>query len=114
VRRHTDGRAALQVPADRSAWSVVKGGGQEWVHQDYVVGDGWSELLVAELPEPDHHADGEDEHGNATLAAQWEVNCFRAVDDILTAWTNGLEIEGVFYDGDETALDERERWKRTA
>jgi hypothetical protein len=58
VRRHTDGRVALQVPADRSAWSVVKGGGQRWVHQDYVVGDGWSELLVAELPEPDDDACG--------------------------------------------------------
>lgn len=52
VRRHTDGRVAIQVPAVRSAWSVVAGGGQDWVHECHVTGDGWSELFVAELPAP--------------------------------------------------------------
>jgi hypothetical protein len=117
VRRHTDGRVAyLAEPDDSNPWLVympwpilTPHGNTLWAEERDVSGDGWSELLVAELPEPDHHADGEDEHGNATLASQWEVNCFRAVDGILTAWTNGLEIEGVFYDGDETALDEMEK-----
>lgn len=52
LRRHTDGRIALQVPTDRLAWSVVKGGGQGWVHEAEVHGQGWAELLVVPLPEP--------------------------------------------------------------
>lgn len=54
IRHHTDGRVALQVLADRSAWSVVYRGGQQWVHERHVLGDGWAELFVAELPKLDN------------------------------------------------------------
>lgn len=50
VRRHTDGRVALGA---HGVWVVIPG--ENWFRKDdsRCSGEGWSELLVAELPEPD-------------------------------------------------------------
>jgi hypothetical protein len=61
VRRHTDGRVAyLAEPDDSNPWLVympwpilTPHGNTLWAEERDVSGDGWSELLVAELPEPD-------------------------------------------------------------
>lgn len=55
VRRHTDGRVAIE---HRPRWWVVirledDSAGLRDASEEYVSGEGWSELLVAELPEPD-------------------------------------------------------------
>lgn len=107
LRRHTDGRVALITPSF-SVWNVYTRGDCRLESEEYVTGPGWSELLVAEPPEPDHHTDGTDAEGNDTCADQWEVNCLREVDGVITAWTNGIEIEGVFHDIDDATIEELE------
>lgn len=67
-----------------------------------------TEEITAMLPEAEHHADGEDEQGNETSAPQWEIRHLQNVDGIITAWTNGIEIEGVFYDADEGSIEDFE------
>jgi hypothetical protein len=68
-----------------------------------------TEVVVAEIcfppPEPDHHADGEDARGNSTSAAQWELTHLHWADGIITAWTDGIEIEGVFHDADDGMIE---------
>lgn len=53
VRRHTDGRVAVKLAA--GPWHMVYGWlSEQYPSQDEINGSGeWSELLVAELPEPD-------------------------------------------------------------
>jgi hypothetical protein len=113
LRCHTDGRVAyLAEPGDPNPWLVympwpilTPHGNTLWAEEADVSGDGWSELFVAELPDAEHHADGVDDKGNDTVASQWEVNYLRDVDGILTSWTNGVEIEGVFYDVEDGMLE---------
>lgn len=90
LRRHTDGRVAIQVPTDRTAWSVVAGGGQNWVHERHVTGDGWSELLVAELPEPDDWANCVGDKGEDAQIPRWSC----AYVHSLYAWNEGVEVDG--------------------
>lgn len=54
LRRHTDGRVALSLVPDR--WKCFDNSSTAipWSPKnEHVSGPGWSELLVAELPEPD-------------------------------------------------------------
>lgn len=51
-----------------------------------------------QLPEPDHHGDGFNTHGEDTITSQWEITALRDVHGVVTAWTNGIEVEGQFYD----------------
>lgn len=55
LRRHTDGRVALSLTS--ASWFVAAPYQNQrdagWVAGYDVAGPGWSELLVAELPEPD-------------------------------------------------------------
>lgn len=52
LRRHVDGRVALGT---HGVWVVLPG--ENWWRKDdsRCSGDGWSELFVAELPEPDYY-----------------------------------------------------------
>jgi hypothetical protein len=56
LRRHTDGRVAIRLP--KSEWLTFRSldFGHECVPitERSISGPGWSELLVAELPEPDY------------------------------------------------------------
>lgn len=59
VRRHTDGRVALCIQTDGcyrwASWDFNDRYTEyKLLTDDDVAGDGWSELLVAELPEPDY------------------------------------------------------------
>lgn len=58
LRHHTDGHVALCVMP--GVWTITRGGPGNFVklNDEYVFGPGWSELLVAELPEPDYELDG--------------------------------------------------------
>jgi hypothetical protein len=56
LRRHTDGRAAINRAGD--LWCVPFGREMTIYPSAYVSGPGWSELLVAELPEPDDAVSG--------------------------------------------------------
>lgn len=62
LRRHTDGRWAVQTVDPPSHWVLYEppgpGGYTRHVYIDEVSDPGWSELLVAELPEPDYELDG--------------------------------------------------------
>lgn len=53
LRWHTDGRVAISGPS--GYWLVIGAQGHWVANEPYVSHSGWSELLVAELPEPDGH-----------------------------------------------------------
>lgn len=56
LRRHTDGRVALSLVADRWKCFDSSSTAIPWsAKHEHVSGPGWSELLVAVLPEPDGH-----------------------------------------------------------
>lgn len=53
VRRHTDGRVAIS--RNPHIWRVLDDVNRSrWADDGDVSGDGWSELLVTELPRTDH------------------------------------------------------------
>jgi len=82
LRRHTDGRVAICVVPH--SWRVLAARVPSyWVRDSDVSGEGWSELLVAQLPEP---------HGYIEMdgAPYW------AGDDTLPSWVaypDGVETE---------------------
>lgn len=62
LRRHSDGRVALKMPRDPQWWVFratrsVLGPFKCRKANDEVAGEGWSEMVVAELPEPDGQVD---------------------------------------------------------
>lgn len=92
VRRHTDGRVAIQQPTV-GYWHVQNKDPQRLTlliaHDSDLVGDGWSELFVAELPDPDG-ADGK--------SASWVL----VEGDVrLTADAAGIGIHTARYDTHE-------------
>jgi hypothetical protein len=59
LRRHTDGRVAVCTGLSAgSAYPWFVGLPYGRLTDEHVSGPGWSELLVAEQPEPDHHCEG--------------------------------------------------------
>jgi hypothetical protein len=86
VRRHTDGRVAVSLVP--SVWLVVTPPGWETnlVANKYVTTEGWSELLVAELPEPDGDAGDQDEN---VTGPYWYLHGFGRV----VAHEDGMEDE---------------------
>ena len=59
LRRHTDGRVAVLVdPGDPNPWLVgfPSSGRTLWAEERDVSGEGWSEMLVTELPETQREA----------------------------------------------------------
>lgn len=54
VRRHADGRVAIKTN-ERDSWLTITalGSYSGWESDADVSGNGWTELLVTELPEPD-------------------------------------------------------------
>lgn len=77
LRRHADGRVALSIDG---AWLTIPG---EWRKDDLrCAGPGWSELMVAELPESDD-----------PVEPLWTVS--RGVE--LSAYTEGVLIGGVLF-----------------
>lgn len=114
VRVDDEGRVALGFPGC-VWWLMVKCSSHPamlpepvYVQGKRVAGEEWSELLVAELPEPDHHVDGFDDHGGDTLAAAWLTGSLGTVTGSVVPWTNGLEINGEFHDsGHEDGMIER-------
>jgi hypothetical protein len=75
LRQHTDGSIAV---SRGGRWCLMGESMNPWVDELEVTGPGWSELLVAELPEPDGWA--------ATRTPYWETG-----RDTYTAWTDGVE-----------------------
>jgi hypothetical protein len=56
LRRHTDGRVALRTATPYVfQWFSSGPDGTRWLTDEDVFNPDWSELLVAELPEPDGH-----------------------------------------------------------
>lgn len=51
LRRHTDGNIAI---SRGTRWHIIGALSHPWVDELDVFGPGWSELLVAALPEPDY------------------------------------------------------------
>lgn len=51
MRRHTDGRVAIKQ--GEKHWHTTDMSSPWWVSENDVFGEGWVELLVTELPEPD-------------------------------------------------------------
>lgn len=82
VRRHTDGRVALHIDG---AWLSIPG---EW-HKDasWCTGPSWSELLVAELPEPDGWTDAVDDNGEDVKTPLWRTSWGESV----TQWIEIVE-----------------------
>lgn len=103
LRRHTDGRLAVfragmwlitSVPPVTSYPS--------WFHDDRLCsGPGWSELLVAELPEPDGHGDVVGDNGENAQAPWWYTK-----HGTYTAWHEGVEDDWGLQE-DETLDDVR-------
>lgn len=114
VRVDDEGRVALSF-AGCAWWLMVRSPGiapvlpePAYVPGKRVAGEEWSELLVTELPGPDHHVDGVDDNGGDTLAAAWLTGSLGTVTGSVVAWTNGLEINGEFHDsGHEDGMIER-------
>jgi hypothetical protein len=80
VRRHTDGRIAINY-GTLPLWIIHTEGQCSWRPED-VTGPGWSELFVAELPPPD-------QIGEAS-AKQWSTfgdHGFR-----MTVYANGIQF----------------------
>lgn len=83
LRRHTDGRVAVSLVPDW--WTVTSDGPGSCVLADIdVSGDGWTELFVAELPEPD--ADG-----------AWPLP---ADGGVITVTAEGIALNGMPWPGD--------------
>ena len=53
LRRHTDGRTAVKVlpDTDELPWLSVCDSRIDWLANDEVTGEGWTELVVIELPQ---------------------------------------------------------------
>lgn len=92
VRRHADGRIALLAePDDPNPW-LVSGTRRSlarilWAVEADVTGDGWSELFVAELPEPDGQTDAVNSDGEDVTTPYWKTSWGESV----TAWIEGVE-----------------------
>jgi hypothetical protein len=86
VRRHTDGRVAVctELADGPYRWLVWPPYGR--LTDEQVTGEGWCELLVAELPEPDGWADAVGDNGEDARTPYWET--WRGA---YTAWTDGVE-----------------------
>jgi hypothetical protein len=82
VRRHTDGRAAISTSIVQPGWWWLVGGyGAAEVD---VSGDGWSELLIAELPEPDRWAKLDEPYWNTSAGPfiGYEPSNWKSLDEI--------------------------------
>lgn len=86
VRRHTDGRYAIPVDTGfKFAWIGVRRGqpGTMWLTDAEVLGEGWSELLVTQLPEPDsRHCDV------GRISPQWNLSN----GDEVAALPSGVQV----------------------
>lgn len=92
LRRHIDGRVALSVQSD--VWRVG-------VRITETSPPGWSELLVAELPEPDGYGDVVGDNGENAQAPWWYTK-----HGTYTAWHEGVEDDWGLQE-DETLDDVR-------
>lgn len=95
VRIHTDGRlAVLRGEPTWYGWCVFDHLNETvWEEERKVSGPGWSELFVAELPEPDDE-DAADDTQPETLS--WYLKSGTEY----TASREGLDIDGGRYDPD--------------
>jgi hypothetical protein len=103
IRQHADGRVAISTKLDYW-WVILDGDAGCWCGEGGVIGDGWSDLFVAELPSPDGHLDciGNDDEDSHT--PYWTSS-----STTVTSWSEGVEIndDGLFENLDdvrETAL----------
>jgi hypothetical protein len=87
VRRHTDGRVAVctGLAQEPYRWFVWPPHGR--LTDEHVTGDGWSELLVAELPEPDGET-GAVVAGEDARTPYWCTSR----GELILAWTEGVEM----------------------
>lgn len=95
LRHHTDGHVALCVMP--GVWTITRGGPGNFVkfNDEHVSGPDWSELLVAELPEPDgRHC------VNGRISPQWklsnghEVAALTEGVQVTNEWTEALSCTG--------------------
>ena len=88
LRRHIDGRVALQL-GDKGPlpWCIFDRGEYPHFSWEDVSGPGWSELFVAELPKPDGEVDAVDSNGEDTKTPFWKTSWGESV----TAWIDGVE-----------------------
>lgn len=88
VRRHTDGRVAVctELADGPYRWLVWPPYGR--LTDEHVAGEGWSELLVTELPEPDGWADVVNDDGYDVMTPYWNISPGCQA----TAWATGVEI----------------------
>jgi len=91
VRRHTDGRVAVKLAA--GPWHMVYGWlSEQYPSQDEINGSGeWSELLVAELPEPDGWTNEVGDKGQDVVTPYWQPG----YGSPITARIDGVETEEI-------------------
>ena len=91
IRRHTDGRVALcfEPESDQDHWRIFEERPRYCFTGSIIgpLGEGWSELFVAELPELDNWIACDGDDGEDARTPTWRTSWGESV----TAWIEGIE-----------------------